>query len=382
MLYHLLRSWPDAEVTCICSDPRVATATHHVRAVPLAKTCVQSRTSGRAPARLLHKLRRRCIRLGLEPYSWLEGFGTLRRTDMLIIPGTGLLTDAFGVFGAGPYTLLKWTLIAKACRCKVLFVSVGAGPLHGVIGRRLAKSALSLADVRSYRDDSTKQYLQNVGFGTGGDLVYPDLAFSLPQASLPKPQSKGGRPMVGLGLMESPGRYGAGTTSDDAYRSYLEALVTFAEWLVDRGYRLRMLMGDHSTDLDAKKQFSSLLRERRPGAQEHVLDDPISSVEQLLSQIASTDFVVATRFHGVLLAMLCDKPAICISFHEKCDALMSAMGMSEYCLDMNSLNAEELVEAFRSLEQRAPVLEPQIRDRASAFRSALDEQYERIFDHP
>jgi hypothetical protein len=33
---------------------------------------------------------------------------------------------------------------------------------------------------------------------------------------------------------------------------------------------------------------------------------PVSSVEGLLSQIATTDIVVATRFHGVLLALLCE----------------------------------------------------------------------------
>jgi len=100
-----------------------------------------------------------------------------------------------------------------------------------------------------------------------------------------------------------------------------------------------------------------------------------------LSEIGRTDLAVATRFHGVLLALLCDKPTVSISFHEKCDALMSAMGMTEYRLDMNSLTADALIENFRRLERDAAVLEPLIRDRASEFRSALDEQYERIFTH-
>jgi hypothetical protein len=90
--------------------------------------------------------------------------------------------------------------------------------------------------------------------------------------------------------------------------------------------------------------------------------------------------VVATRFHGVLLSFVCGKPAICISFHEKCVDLMRAMRMSEYCLEMNSVTADELMETFRRLERAAPRLAPLVRERAAAFRSALADQYERIFD--
>jgi polysaccharide pyruvyl transferase WcaK-like protein len=381
MLYNLRRFWPDAEVTCICTNPSRAAAIHHVNAVPLAATHVPSWRAQSAPARLLRKICRVGVGLAWEPYSWLKGLATLRHTEMLIIPGTGLLTDAYGLSGGGPYSLVKWTLIAKACRCRVVFLSVGAGPLRRAIGRRLVRLALSLADLRSYRDGSTKRYLQSIGVQIDRDLVYPDLAFSLPEASLPKETTHGDRSIVAVGLMEPSGTHGSRGMSEEAHRAYIEALVAFAGWLVGRGYDVRVLVGDHSNDLDATLEFSDLLRKRTPGAEKRVVDDPISSVDELLSEIGRTDLAVATRFHGVLLALLCDKPTVSISFHEKCDALMSAMGMTEYRLDMNSLTADALIENFRRLERDAAVLEPLIRDRASEFRSALDEQYERIFTH-
>ncbi len=110
----------------------------------------------------------------------------LRRIDMLIIPGTGLLTDAYGFVSWGSYSMFKWSLMAKVCRCKLLFVSVGAGPIYGALGRCFVKSALSFADFRSYRDKSTMQYLKGIGFRTDNDRVYPDLVFSLPEAAIPK----------------------------------------------------------------------------------------------------------------------------------------------------------------------------------------------------
>jgi len=109
-----------------------------------------------------------------------------------------------------------------------------------------------------------------------------------------------------------------------------------------------------------------------------IIDEPVFSAEQLLSQIAATDIVVATRFHNVLLALLCNKPVIAISFHHKCESLMSAMGLSAYCQDINDLKADKLIENFCDLETNGDKLKPLIREKVMEFREALDEQYNLI----
>ena len=169
----------------------------------------------------------------------------LRRTDMLIIPGTGLLTDAYGLLSWGPYNMFKWSLIAKVCRCKLLFVSVGAGPIYGTLGRCFVKSALSLADFRSYRDNSTMQYLKGIGFRADNDRVYPDLVFSLPEAVIPHQDTKKSRrSVVGLGLMDYAGKYSVARPSNEIYLAYLENLVTVVRWLLAHEYDVRLLIGD------------------------------------------------------------------------------------------------------------------------------------------
>jgi polysaccharide pyruvyl transferase WcaK-like protein len=299
---------------------------------------------------------------------------------MLIIPGTGLLTDAFGLRHWGPYNLLKWTAVAKLRGCKVVFASVGAGPIYRPLGRCFVKTALSLADFRSYRDDTSMNYLRNIGFQTNSDRVYPDLVFSLPQAMIPDHGIKQGKgPVVGLGLMEYAGQYGTEMSSGRASRPYLENLVGFVKWLLDRKYDIRLLVGDQG-DTDVTREFQCLLRTRL-GAydEERIIDQPALSVEQLLPQIAATDIVVATRFHNVLLALLLNKPVISISFHHKCASLMSQMGLGEYCQDINRLNTERLIRQFEDLERNAEKLKPVIRQKVEQFRKALDEQYSLIF---
>jgi polysaccharide pyruvyl transferase WcaK-like protein len=371
ILYHLRRFKPDAEVTCISTGPEATTAAHHIHAIPINEIFVKSWVPRNPLAKALRKI---CIGLPSEPIRWIKAALSLRDTEMLIIPGTGLLTDAYGLSNWGPYNLFKWSLIAKTCRCKLLFVSIGAGPVHGTLGRYFVKSMLSLADFRSYRDQSSKQYLIDIGFPADTDPVYPDLAFSLPEAVIPQPDHResNNRPVVGLGVMMDSGAYGVPRPSD-TYSVYLDKLVTFGEWLLAREHDVRLLSGDVD-DTRALQEFGNRLKDGR------IICQPICSVDDLLSQIAATDIVVATRFHNVLLALFCNKPVISISFHHKCESLMSAVGLSEYCLDIRDWDAGTLIEKLRALEKNADEIKLLISKKAKGFREALDEQYRYIFD--
>ena len=377
ILRHLRPAVHGAHVTCICTRPEAAAAVHGVTGVSSRGVLLKPWAIHSPAARMMRKL---IVGVPSELYRWVKSIEELRTTDALLIPGTGLLTDSHTLFYWGPYDVFRWSVAAKLCRCKLLFVSVGAGPLDSLIGRLLVKSSLSLADFRSYRDEATVQYLKGIGFRRDEDKVYPDLAYSLPLDLLPRDQPRQGRRrIVGLGLMTHSGMYGVEKTTSENYAEYLETLTAFAKWLLAQGYNIRLLIGDLTDEL-AIQEFRSLLEQRSITYEEgRVIDEPIASVDDLLKQIAATDFVVATRFHNVLLSLLLNKPSIAISFHHKCSSLMSQMGLSEYCQDINRLNADRLIEQFCDLEKNAETLKPRIKEKAEEFRRALDEQYERIF---
>ena len=178
--------------------------------------------------------------------------------------------------------------------------------------------------------------------------------------------------------MEYAGRYSVEKPSTETYRNYLDTLVILVQWLIAGNYDVRLLIGDFA-DIPVIREFKHLLQERLGEYdRSRISDEPITSVEQLLSQLTRTDLVVATRFHNVLLALLNNKPVVAISFHHKCWSLMSAMGLSEYCLDINDLRADDLIAKMRGVEENTDSLKSLIREREGAFRAALDEQYELI----
>ena len=377
ILYNLRRYQPNADVLCLCTGPQATIVAHQIEAVPISETLIKSRPH-RSPLGKVLRLLKICIGM---PKEWFKGFIALRHANMLVIPGLGQLTDAFGLAVPwGPVSIFKWSLIAKACGCKLLFVSVGAGPIYGGLGKFFVKSALSLADFRSYRDDTTKQCLSRIGFRTDDDHVYPDLVFSLPAAVIPHDSGRAkSRPVVGLGLMAYVGPYSGMGPSIEIQHAYLENLAIFVIWLLAHNYDVRLLIGD-LVDQDVVQDFRGLLRRLPEFDDRRVIYEPFSSVEGLLSQIAATDIVVATRFHNVLLSLLCDKPVIAISFHHKCESLMNAVGLSAYCLDIDDLKADRLIEKFCDLSKNTDNLRPLVRETISGFRKELDKQYQFIFN--
>jgi polysaccharide pyruvyl transferase WcaK-like protein len=378
VLYNLRRLQPAAEFICISSGPKATIATHQIQAIPITEVFLPSWEPRRKLTGILRKL---LVGLPSEPYRWMKNLAQLKRVDAVIVPGTGLLNDADGFSSRGPYNIFKWFLMARLCGCKLIFLSVGGGPLYGALSRRFVRGALSFADYRSYRDHSTMSYLGSIGFPSHHDLIYPDLVFSLPASAIrPSDSTSKRRIVVGLGIMVYAGRYSIATASDAVYLEYLKHLTIFVKWLFDHDYDIRLLSGD-LMDSRARQDFKDFLRQQLPQLDfKRVVDEPVNSVEEALSQIAKTDFVVATRFHSVLFAILCNKPVVSISFHHKCESLMLAMGLDDYCLNINKLNASELIEVFCNLERNSDILKEMIRVKAEEFREALDDQYQRILN--
>jgi polysaccharide pyruvyl transferase WcaK-like protein len=373
ILRHLRSLAPDDQFSCISDRLNAVAATYDISPLP-------SRTfTIKALAHCGSLVTRASILLtdiGGELRQWLYSVKVLRTADALIVPGTGLLTDAYTLLYWGPYDMFRWSVAAKLCRCKLLFVSVGAGPIYGRGGRFFVKTALSLADYRSYRDESTRQQLEGIGFRAHKDPVYPDLAFSLPRSLIPLGHGGGGRRrVVGLGLMVYAGKYGVESPAGALNRVYLGTLAEFAKWLLAHDYDVRLLIGD-LTDTQVTQEFKALLKDRSVFYDDdRISDAPIVSVEDLLEQLAATDLVVATRFHNVVLALLLAKPVIAVSFHHKCASLMSQMGLSEYCQDINQLTLSGLIAQFSKLDQNADAVKQVISERVGACRDMLDEQY-------
>lgn len=375
-IIHHARKWlPDAGLLCVCSDPADASARHGLPAVIMSyRFGGDFQSKRRSHNRVLRLLRQLFVRLPLEVTEWIKAHRTLSGARMLIMTGTGMLGD----FGISPfalhYEILKWSIIARLCGARLLFVSVGAGPIEHPLSRWLVTRALSLAHYRSYRDEFSRAYLKGIGFDTKDDFVYPDLAFSLVPATA-APNGTAIRE-IGVGLMDYYGREGDPERGEAVYQRYLKAMAGFVAWLLSRDYTVRLLIGDVAYDRRIAGDVLASLGD----AGARIVHQPVDSFEELIIQLDKTDMVVATRFHNVLFALMMGKPVVAISYHQKIASLMEGMGLAGYCQTLDELEVPALTERFLEAERNSAALKASIKLRAEEYRLALDEQYRRIFN--
>jgi len=380
LLCNIRKYIPDAEISCICPGPEEVRSAYNIPA-----SLIQEIPLSPINSRVLRFLRRIFVGIPMELLRWLKAIATLKDVDMLIMTGTGMLGD-FGIAPLGlHYEILKWTVTAKLCRCKVLFLSVGAGPIRHPLSRRFVKAALSCADYRSYRDHFSKDYLKSIGFDSERDSVYPDLAYSFPTAMISPANHDGAShgTVIGVGLMTYFNRRCILPKDETIYRDYIAKLGNFVSWLLEKKYTVRLLIGDVAYDQRARQDLRAFIEERGAGSTNgSIIDDPAASVDDILSQLAATDLVVASRFHNVLLALMLGKPVLAISYHEKVDALMVSVGLAEFCQDIERIDLGKMMRQFDELEQKTNCTKLQLQRNAEACRVALDEQYNHIFnDH-
>jgi polysaccharide pyruvyl transferase WcaK-like protein len=402
MVDNLRRHMPNAEITCICPEPETTPSQYNISAVPIRahfpiwKLVGVSNSddkpaggssgsiSGTAPHRWIKafvELRalRICAYPFVDAYRWFKGIASLKNCNLLIMTGTGMVSDfTITPFGLH-YDIFRWAVIAKLCRCKLLFVSVGGGPIRHPLSRCFVKAALALADYRSYRDASTKDHLEAIGVDVTNDAVYPDLAFSLPTAVTPVNNDPGRRGIViGVGLMNYFGRFG----NDEAvYCEYLQSLASLVVCLLEHRYTVRILIGDFVWDQSVRRDLRRELGERGCNYEDRgIIDEPASSVDELLSQLASVDVVLSSRFHNLLLGLLLKKPVVAISYQEKFKPLMDGVGLGDFCQDIEHIDVDDLIGKVISIQENAPGIKSRIATKVESYRAALDEQYVRILE--
>jgi polysaccharide pyruvyl transferase WcaK-like protein len=321
------------------------------------------------------------LELLLEPIALLRAYKCLKGMDLFIVSGGGQLDDYWGGVGKNPYALLLWGTLARLRKIKFLMVSLGAGPINSPLSKLFIRMALMLASYRSYRDEDSRNYIEKVVGFKKNDPIYPDLAHSLDLAQYQTFSSQQKhRPVVGIGPMTYFDPRVWPEKDSSVYLGYLNKLASFVSWLIQKQYVILFFTGEAVTDRPVIKDLRDILDSNRVVYSEgQIIEDPIETLDDLMSQLAKTDLVISARFHGTLLPQMLNKPVLALSHHRKVEMLMADLGLSDYCLSIDTFDVDTLKERFMALETNQETIKQQLAKRTQEYRSALEEQYERLF---
>jgi len=371
VLAYLREAHPDAILDALCSGPAVVTERY---AMPAARLRWFDTNTSRGAG--LSGLVRRCLELGAG--TVIDTFriaAWVRRHDSVIVPGMGVLEQTVPLRPwQTPYLVFVLSVSGKLLRTKVALVSVGTNVMHDPLTRWLFISATRLAHYRSFRDTVSRDAMREMGLDVSGDVVYPDVVFSLRTEQYEQEPSA----VVGVGIMDYSGTNEDRQQGDKIRCEYVAKMTQFVSWLAENGRQVRVFTSD-SVDEPIMAQIVADVQARYPDLpRSQVVSEPVPSMAELLRQTASVGTVVATRFHNVLYSLRLGRPTVAIGYAAKHQALMTQMGMSRYCQEARSLDVARLTEQFTELESRAAELRLIIAERNTAMARQVDSQFAQL----
>lgn len=350
---------PGASIFSICYDPQLVSSRFGLPTLKLSH-----RPSGWA--KLLDDV---LLRIPSGLTNWVRALWSIGRADVLVFPGTGIFDDyRTGPLGF-PSQVFRWCVAARMRGVRVMFISVGAGPIINPLSRFFLKTAAQMARQRSYRDLGSRQFMQDLGVDESKSAVLPDIVFAMPVAEEPLPAPKTSL-TVGIGVMS----YRGWRIDEDLGADYLDKLARFVRYLEAKGHRVRLLVAEPS-DRRALTKLEQKLGDgvdRGGGARMETLRD-------VMDQIRGTDIVVGSRFHVLIAALKLGRPTISLSYGPKHDLLLAEAGLGEFCQSADYFDLDLLVRHLETIAADLPRYSSVVRERVGAMATRWSEAEPGVF---
>jgi polysaccharide pyruvyl transferase WcaK-like protein len=354
------RALTKARVTTISANPVRVEAEHGIPGVWIDPS-----------GRLGHlvtggRLRRLVLRPLLEVARLVLAVRHLRRIDLVIVPGTGVLDDYGQRPDQFPLSVARWAAAARVARTRLVYLGIGAGPIAHPVSRRLMRFGASQAAFISYRDEGSRRFMASIGRDTASDEVWPDLVFAQERdlGGLPRDD----RPFtVALGVMNYKGWSG---TSDEAHARYIARMTDLGAALRAARYALQFVIGEDS-DLQAARIVAKRLGEPEATVV-HAVD-----LEDVCATLETADVLVSSRYHNLIAALLTGVPAVSLSYADKNDQLLGAFGLGEFCHGIETFDIDRVLAQLDTIRRHHAALADGIRRRVTETRQEVRELLDR-----
>lgn len=273
----------------------------------------------------------------------------MRRTEMLILGGGGLIQDVTSLRSLLYYLGLIWT--ARRLGLPVAIYGGGIGPVTTAAGRRLARAILPQVDLLALRDQLSLETALALGVPDTQVALTADPAFSLERS----PESVGA---PGPAALAALGRAGVpGDRADRLVGWALKAPVTAED---ERAFGEAIGRVAAQTGLfpvllpfHPEQDLAMLDRLTRVAGTGCAVVRDVREPALLQEVVSAMTAVVAMRLHGVIFAVAAGVPCVALSYDPKVDALARDVPEIRYA-SYPGVDVDELVHNVVQVVERAP----------------------------
>lgn len=222
---------------------------------------------------------------------------TIKNSDVLISGGGSLLQDVTSLKSLVYYTLI--IALTLLLRKKVIIFAQGIGPINNLAAQKIVFFLLKKAAYVSVRDEKSHALLAKNGVRS--ELVC-DPAFTLPDLPTQKERA------VGIQLRSFK-------TLSSAFIKKLAAAI--AGHFSDK--KIVIMPFQHSLDNNVCEEFMNELKLINPDINAEILYD--ASNEEIISTISRLEYLIAMRFHALVIALKYGVKCLGINYDMKVEKL-------------------------------------------------------------
>lgn len=348
--------FPDATVTVLTNDPRNYIQSYQEEMVPSLWTWIITNKDGRfqmsrvrliiglttfIAACLIYRLTGKRCYFTTEPHkqNMLDAYF---EADLVLAIGGGYL---YGNKYANTWFTMLW-LMAFAARIldtPLFLLPQSIGPLATGWQKWLTRMLVHAAHLTMVREARSKQVLEKLGIWYKVEEV-PDLAFGLePSYTAIIPQLTAPASFrVGMTLLNWQ-EYGDTSFDQHGYEQSMLALINHITQQGGQVVLFTQVSGPTAPEDDRRIAQAVVQQVQHP---KNVLFLDQMNLDDLLAAYRHMDFFIGTRMHSAIFALTGGVPVLVVGYLHKSIGIMEALGLQKYCIPIETVTADNLIQQF------------------------------------
>ena len=279
----------------------------------------------------------------------------IHRCDLLIIGGGGIIQDETTI-----YNLLRHTykaLIAIFLGKKYMFYAVGVSELTSGFNKILARFVLDRAVAITVRDEESKNNVRRLGVSQDVTVTAdPAVNLRVKRKHLPDPSKA--FIVVCLRHWFDINRYIPvaaikklhlrSSENQRKYRLFIKTIAACLDWIVETyNYKIVFIP---LFDMRDDKVHNAVLEEMSQSAG-CVNIKPQLSIQDTISLIADSEFVIGMRLHSIIFAAQQHTPFLALNYAQKVTNFLGGLSLKYYGIDLKRISLFEFKKRFTVLHK-------------------------------
>ncbi|MBN1224502.1 MAG: polysaccharide pyruvyl transferase family protein [Candidatus Aminicenantes bacterium] len=331
---------------------------------------------------------RECLKNLFNIRSKIAFMREIKHSNLVISSGGGYFWS-HRRFLPGPMFLQNYLHIKLATlrRKPVIFFPQSFDPLRSGTAVRLIRDILEGESViRIYaREELSAGYLKQILGKTDALRICPDMAFLLDfEDRDTDTQSPGSlqlkKPIIAMTLRQWDFPEGKDAKSRaEKHDAYLENLKETCRSVYEEWNGSVVLFcqsrgpGSFEDDRIITNKLKRSLKEILPAENFRLVDLPeAADPHAIMALLSQADFLIATRFHSAIFALIAGTPVISISYQQKSSGIMKTLGLERFDINISDFHPKRIIDLGEEILNHAEEIRKHMRQTVLDMRNAIE----------